>query len=350
MPEVGKPMSDFKLKLKEMHPGVAEMDAIYEFYCEYKDKVYENCASAWFYLYTDDPDIKINGNEVIVPYFVRQEGRSVTVHAELNHFLDPQLEGYDSYTLEFNTFFETEPSFFDDFENHDKWSVDGGWADSGYTGGIIEDSDMVFRMTVDEPWHLVNTGKTFQQTFGCFSASMKFPEYNNSPCACNCAFWLCSNVLTPEKIMFSRNPESNMAYGRDHAGEIDIIEYSPAFGDFGTASVHYHGWGKYLVSSGKGEIPMYGIRNGYHISSLVWEPDALYWYYDGRLVRVYKGEIIQGAGKEPGGDMIVLLQSNIHMNPKQEEKGKKTWVGRTLIQDFPMEFRTDWVKVHALKK
>lgn len=344
---------NFRLRLKEMHPGVADMDAVYEFFCEYGGRVIENCGNPLFYLYTDDSDIKINGNEVIVPYFVRQEGREVTVHAELNDYVDKSRDGYDSYTLKFNTAFGNEPSFFDDFEafDHNKWSGgEEGWEYRSYKGGFVDNGDMVLRMTVDEPRHVVTTAKSFQQTYGCFSAHMKFPGYKNSPCACNCAFWLCSNVLTPEKIMFNRNPESDASFGKDHAGEIDIIEYSPAFGDFGTATFHYHGWGSYHIQRGKGEIPMHSIREGYHTVSLVWEPDALYWYYDGRLTHVYKGDGIIGAGKERGGDMVVLLQACMHMNLKKEDKGDKSWVGRTLMQDFPMEFRTDWVKVHALKK
>ena len=345
--------NNFKLKLKEMHPGVADMDAIYEFIVEYGDKTWYECAAAYFYLYTDDKDVKINGNEVIVPYFVRQEGRSVTIHAELNDYMHPENDAHDTYTLEFKTVYENEPSFFDDFETFDdsKWTNGpDGWEYKNHNGGFVEDGDMVLRLTIDDPRHVVTTANKFGQTFGCFSASMKFPEMKNSPSTCNCAFWLCSNVLKPEEIMFNRNPESDQEFGRDHAGEIDIIEYSPAFGDYGTASIHYRGWGKYIKSSGKGCLPMPGIRNGYHTVSFVWEPDACYWYYDGRLTRAFRGEQIVGAGKEFGGDMVVLLQSCIHMNPKEETKGKKTWIGRTIIEDFPMEFRTDWVKVHALKK
>ena len=346
----------FELKLKEMHPGVAEMDATYDFYVEYDGKVIEDCRGAEFYLLCSDKDIKINGNQVIVPYSVRQEQRPVTVHAELCDFIgkaEERVEASDDYTLEFKTVFSDEPTFFDDFETLDTsvWS-DGSsftYTFRRNTHGYIEGSDLVFKMTLDDPCKMAHTAASFTQTFGSFSARIKFPEYSSAPNACNCAFWLCSNCTKSDEIMWNRNPESKQEKGSDHAGEIDIIEYSPAFGDYGTCALHYNGWGPYLKSTGKGGIYMPAIREGYHVISLVWEPDHLYWYYDGRLFRSYTGPGIIGAGREEGGDMVVLLQSHVQWEKLETGRAVQTWYGRGIEESFPQEMRTDWVRVHSIK-
>ena len=348
---------NFKLHLKQMHPGVAEMDAVYQFYCEYGDRILEKTGDPLFMLYTNDKDIKINGSDVLVPYSVRQEKRKVIITAELTDYLDKECKDIitDKYVLDFNLTFSDAPSFFDDFETYDKNKWTGGSASWEYgeacTDGFVENSDMVFRLTKEDQGKIITTANTFSQTYGCFSASIKFPEMRNSACGSNAAFWLCSNVLKPDKIMFKRNPKVSEPFGRAHAGEIDIIEYSPSFGDFGTSSYHHFGWGDYHINSGMGEIPMPGIREGYHTVSLVWIPDALYWYYDGKLTRVYDQEGIKDAGKELGGDMVILLQSCVHgfLDEKNKFTGEKTWIGKTREEDFPIEMRTDWVKVHSLK-
>ena len=195
----------FNLKLKEMHPGVADMDAKYSFYCEYNDKTIENSYDAFIILQTDCPEVKVNGLDVIVPYSFRQSGKSVKVTAILNDYMT-KTEGLTSdYVLTFTSAFSDEPTLFDDFDgelNTDIWSEgEESWEYKGAQPGRIENSDYVMNIDKDKRLNMLTTAKSFQQTFGCFSAKMKFPEYKNTSCTCNCAFWLCSNVLKPEEIM-----------------------------------------------------------------------------------------------------------------------------------------------------
>ena len=354
-------MSQFKLHLEQMHPGVAEMDAVYRFYVEHNNKRSQP-GDPVFLLSVTDPEVKVNGCDVIVPYSVRQSGRDVVVTAELNDYVggvqsneQGKCKAKDTYTLQFKTNFSEKPSFFDDFNTYDLTKWEEGW-EYGLPGGRVEDSDLVLEIKREGVEHngrrrwgaIVSTANSFTQAFGCFSARMKFPEYGTTPRTCNCAFWLCSNVLHPETIMYKRNPEADPKDYRCHAGEIDIVEYSPAFGDYTSASVHWNGWCKYHKFSGLGGISAPGIREGYHTLSLVWEPGALYWYYDGNLIRVYNGEGMQGVGEEPGAEMAVLLQTGVHRNADGAWKG--TWIGQGRNEDYPTQFRIDWVKVHALKR
>lgn len=343
----------FELKLKQMHPGVADMDAKYTFYCEYNDKIIENSWDAMILLKTDCSEVKVNGLDVIVPYSFRQAGRTVKVTAILNDYMT-KTEGLTAdYVLTFSTAFSDEPTLFDDFDgplNTDIWTEgEESWEYKGAQPGRIENSDYVMNIDKDKRLNMLTTAKSFQQTFGCFSANMKFPEYKNTSCTCNCAFWLCSNVLKPEEIMFKRNPDFNEKFGRIHAGEIDIVEYSPTFGDHFAGTIHWHGWTNGIHrQSGDTSLAAPKIREGYHVISLIWEPGVLYWYFDGELVRTYKGEGIETAGQEFGADMVVLLQMGYHKPAPDKYQGN--WIGRTFEEDLPLEFRTDWVKVHALKK
>ncbi len=346
-----------KLNLRQMHPGVAEMDAIYQFSCEYNGKVYfDNSGDTMFMLSADSDEVRVNGLDVIVPYSFRQAKKTVRITAQLCDYYK-KITDQAYYDLSFLTAFSDETTFFDDFEEFDKnkWrSGNEAWEYGEMPEPVIEGSDIVFEATsYEQPFRLISTAHSFKQAFGCFSARLKMPDYKNTECTCNMAFWLCSNVFEPEKIMFKRNPQVKEAFGRSHAGEIDIVEYSGAFGDFSALSYHHFGWGKYHISSGLC-APTPGVREGYHIFSLVWVPDALFWYYDGHLIRVIDDETIKDAGKEPGGEMVVILQSGFskptHEFPSEENKNILcTWTGMSNPNDFPMQFRADWVKVHALK-
>ena len=338
-----------KLSLKQMHPGVADMDSVYEFYCEYDGKAfYDNTQCPMFMLSTDCEDVTIHGLDVIVPYSFRQARRTVQIKAVMNDYIN-KVTDTAYYDLSFATTFIEEPTFFDDFETYDesKWKAGSeGWEYGETPKPYIDGSDIVLTSTKEHPLLIISTAHSFQQTYGCFSAKLKMPERKNSACQCNMAFWLCSNVFEPEKIMFKRNPQVEEPFGRNHAGEIDIVEYSCAFGDYSAMSYHHYGWGQYSRHNGYcAHTP--GVRDGYHIFSLVWEPDAIYWYFDGRLSRVINNDSIKDAGKEPGGDMVMLLDSASFTLENREYKGN--WVGMHDPKDYPLEFRADWVKAHALK-
>ncbi len=339
----------FTLSLSQMHPGVAEMTAIYHFYCEYNGKRYDNNADdTMFMLATDNDEVTVNGLDVFVPYHIRQAKQTVKITATLNDYVH-KITGTDEYQLSFSTTFSEERTFFDDFDTLDEmvWSSgEYGWEYGDLPGGVVENSDLVFRATEQARTLMVTTAHSFSQARGCFSARMKMPERKSTNCNCNCAFWLCSNVKTPEKIMFKRNPHVSEPFGRAHAGEIDITEYSGSFGDFAACSYHHFGWGQYSIHSGLC-APTPGVREGYHIFSLVWEKEALYWYYDEELIRVYDSEGMQGVGYEPGAEMVILLELG-YSYPGQNFPG--TWTGMSDPRDLPYELRFDWVRVHALNE
>lgn len=340
-------MANYQLNLEQMHPGVVNRDAKYKFYITKDGKRFCQDGDAYFLLQTDDLDVKVNGTEIIVPYFVRQEKRSVVINAIPNDYMKVGYEGIASYTLKFETAFGEQPSFYDDFETYDLTKWQEGWDQVGrrpVTGGWVENGDLVLELDGKEyGFRTISTADSFSQAFGCFTASIKFPEMTNTPVSSNCAFWLASNTLHPENIMFKRNPCATTEKGTQHAGEIDIMEYSCAFGDNTSASLFYYGWcNKNSVHSGMSNLPAPGIRDGnYHEISLSWVPGAIYWYFDGELIRVYDSEDIADVGLEPGAEMVVILQHN--------HAPAETWIGNSNYNKYPIQMRVDWVKVYALK-
>ncbi len=338
--------TEFKIELEQMHPGVVDMDAVYHFNCRWNDLYFTDTRGAEYYLETDNEEVLINGADIIVPYSVRKSGCKVTVKGILNDYYKREETAEDTVVIDFKNTFSEEPTFFDDFETYDLSVWNEGW-EYNCPGAWVEDSNLVLEVDNEVRGRIICTTGTFKQAFGCFSAKMKFPEYTNKNMASNTAFWLCSDVFDPDSIMFKKNPHPDVdpKNSRLHAGEIDIIEYSPAFGNTYPGSVHCYGWSpKYIKSSGLGVPAHTNIREGYHIISLVWLPDVLYWYCDGILTRVYDGECIKDAGKIPGAEMVVLLQAG-------NKGSERTWVGLNPTEPIPTQRSlVDWVKVHSLKK
>jgi len=339
-------MSNFELKLEQWHPGAAHYDAQYSFVAAKDGEVIAKTGYGTCLLYCEDTRIKINGMDVLVPFEVRQEQKDIVIFAVPNDYANQGFEGTASYTLRFNCALTKEPTFFDDFDTFDtdKWEV--GWEYNGI-GGYVENSNLVFKMDDECQKHcrVISTAHSFAQTFGSFTARIKVPGYNNTAQSCACDFWLCSNVLHPETGFWKENPAYPREEYREHMGEIDIMEYSPAFGDYTTASLHYYGWvpGR-LRSSGMGNLHVPGIREGYHDISVTWVPGGIYWYYDGKLTRAYDTEDIAEVGVKEPADMVVLLQA---CKPTREH-----WVGKPLPQDKSEDLimYTDWVRVYGIKK
>lgn len=113
----------------------------------------------------------------------------------------------------------------------------------------------------------ITTKNSFVQKYGCFSAKVSLPSSG----ICNAAFWL----GTPDGKIFYPNPNSKNA--ADNAGELDIFEYSAAWGEKFSTDIHYFGYGTYHKHSPL-SVSAPGIQDGDHIYSLVWMKDYLYIY------------------------------------------------------------------------
>lgn len=299
------------------HPGVVGMDAHYVM--QARDKMGNYLPASDMEISVNNSSVKVSGAMLVVPYSVRSSSSPITVTVKQKS--KPNRTG--SYTFQFQKF-SADPTLHDDFDtlNTDLWKT--GWY-QGMAGGVIEDGNLVFRAESDAHSFVMSTTGTFNQAYGCFSARISMPQRG----LVNGAFWLC----TEPGVVYIKNPQRPVQSG----GELDIVEYYPAWGDGWAGTIHWNGWSDYHRSSGKDTLQGENIAGNYHIYSAVWTPDAIYWYFDGLLCWVYTGE---GVGPN-SGPMQVLLQMSVK---KQDD----AWGGKYDPDAFPVEMKTDWVTVHTL--
>ena len=318
---------------KVNHPGVAEMDAEYEFVCT--DKLENNILPVDFELKANISAVKIDGCKVTVPWAIRKSGQQVTITASLKK--EPLKKG--SYTFTFRQY-TAAPTFFDDFNgaalNTDVWEPveheigpEGQKVTIKDLMGEVKDGSLVFtvenaqKMPAGQRFEIYT--KNFKQAYGCFTARIDMPNSGNG----NAAFWM----MTFDGDRYIKNPAMPSVSG----GEIDVVEY---FGTWGnnrwSTALHWNAWHpSYLSSAGNDNLPGPNIQNGYHTFSVVWTDSAMYWYYDGTLARVYTGS---GVAKGSGG-MRMLLQ----LAPEY----KDGWGGKYDPTDYPYTMKTDYVKAYA---
>lgn len=305
------------LKPKVFHPGVAEMDAVYEMVCS--DKLGAGFVSSDFTLKADDKAVKINGNIITVPWSVRNSGKPVTVTAVLKS--NPIKKG--SYTFNFRQYVSA-PTFFEDFNTLDTnvWET----PEKDDVMGIVKDGNLIFTVKGEGQKRFEMMTKNFKQAYGCFTARIDMPKKGNG----NAAFWM----MTTDGDRYIKNP----AMPSQSGGEIDVVEYFGNWGKRWSAALHWNAWNpNYLSSDGDDKLPAEDIQNGYHTFSVVWTDSAIYWYYDGGLARVY-----EGAGVAKGSAGMRLL---IQLQPLYEDG----WGGVYNPNDYPYEMKTDYIKAYQFK-
>lgn len=289
------------------HPGVVNMDAEYDF-TVYSDGLLED---GEFTLTASDSRVKILGSQVTVPYAVRASEDGLTVTAVSSD----GKKGYYSFNF---TKMSSEPSFTENFDDH----TDGWVYSSESSAGTVADGKLTFSVEEEGPQKFCLYTERFRQAYGCFSAAMKMPEIGTA----NASFF-----MTGEK--FNENPY--VPY--NSFGEIDVVEYYSTWGENWAGTVHWYLWNPDMYRS-SGDEELYGnnIRNGYHTYSVVWTEDAIYWYYDYELRRIYDGPGVTSGS----GPMKLLLQ----LRPDYEDG----WGGEYDPSAYPYEMCVDWVNAWSI--
>lgn len=303
------------------HPGVAEMDADYSFYAADTDYIPEEHLT----LSASDERVTVNGMRITVPYEVRKGG-TLTLAVQ-----DNRNGKTGSYTMRFIGFSE-QPTFNDDFDtlNTGVWKQSYDNDGNPLKSGIVSDGKLIFTIDKEgDPKCHLNTEGSFSQAYGCFSAVMEMPKIGSG----NSSFYLIGNN-------YKRNPLWSINNNKDagHYGEIDVVEYYPDWGDDYAGTVHWYLWNpEHYNSSGNEHIKVPNIKDGFHTYSVVWTKDAIYWYYDKTLTRVYTGPGVD-KGSRP---MTLYLQ----LMPAYEDFWNTTYDPT----EFPYQTSFDRVTVWSLK-
>lgn len=301
------------------HPGVAEEDAHYSFFAADDNYIPEE----YLNLTSSDGRVKINGMKITVPYEVRNDG-SLTLMVT-----DSRTGKTGGYTMSFTKYTER-PTFNDDFDTIDSsvWKVGTDNEGNPLKSGVIRDGKLVFTVEKEgDPNCHINTENSFSQGYGCFSAVMQMPAFGSG----NSSFFLIGNN-------YKKNPLDGTAGWNGSWGEIDVVEYYPDWGNDYAGTVHWYLWNpEQYESSGDEHLHAYGIDSGFHTYSVVWTKDAIYWYFDSELKRVYKGSGVTD-NSEP---MNLCLQ----LSPSYEDFWNTTYDPN----EFPYELSVDSVTVWDFK-
>ena len=294
------------------HPGVAELDADYEFTVLRDGILNEN----EYLLTASDNRVTVNNSTVTVPYSVRSSGTPLTVTAYL--LKAPDISG--TYTFNFQQFAET-PSFNENFDSDASYSA---WNTTDLAKGKIQNGKLIFSVKDENsPSYAIST--KYKQAYGCFTARIKMPERGTA----NSAFYMMT-----ESNDYLINPLERY----NSWGEIDIVEYFSTWDESYAGTLHWYLWkeGQYQ-SSGLENLKAQNIKDGWHDYSVVWTENALYFYYDKQLTRIYTGP---GVGADCG-PMNMILQLKY-------DKGDG-WGGVYDPSAYPYEMCIDRVTAWKLK-
>ncbi len=164
---------------------------------------------------------------------------------------------------------------------------------------------------------------------GCFMARMKSPDKGG----CNSAFWLMPEGRYTKDFFFMDTELDSMG-----CSEIDIVEYSPFYKKQFPITQHF--WNR---SSGAHKAKSYwvdcatNIYEDYHEYACIWEPDGIYYYFDGKPAVANRDIDTHSSAVEA---YIVLSTNSAKIHDDLE------WLGPCTDDMFPFATSFDWVKTY----
>jgi len=317
--DIGK--NYYRVKVVQDHPGVPGMDAEYRITALDKQGIYINAAE--MVLTCKEKDVKINGSFITIPWSVRKKG---TLTINLYNKKYPNCTG--SYTFNFLKFSQN-ATFRDDFDAKDesKWNYKA-YGKGEYTEPIYRNGKLVFRTENEASGGVqMTTFNKFEQAYGSFSCSMKQADIGSGLAG----FWICLN--RDDMYIFNKD------HPEESAGEIDVVEYMPHWGNRWSAAVHWFGWSPGICDSwGDEQLPIDNPQE-FHTYSAVWTPTVIYWYLDGKLAKIYDGEGAQAPESDP---MYILLTQIV--------KTEEFWGSHYDPTEYPYEIEYDWVEAYSIEE
>lgn len=178
---------------------------------------------------------------------------------------------------------------------------------------VVNESDGTFSMP------RISTVGKYEQTYGLFSAKIKTPK--NTTAGVNTAFWLLPSSGSWGTVFIGD-------MGDNSVGEVDIIETSPYWTNY-NAQTAIHTWDKDGNKTADGNETVLTNTNissntEYIDVACVWTENALYFYYDGVLVRK---EAIKSNSSEKVYPILSMSIAGYNNN--------STWLGSFTDADVP---------------
>ena len=364
--ETKNPLNNYlSLQIDVNHLGIPSFDAEYNFkVAEFKDGSGKLLDADEYTLFCDIAEIEISGGKITVPAEFKDNTQiqGVKIYAKKNN--DPNITGY--YPLMIKNWTQT---FNDDFDgaelDESKWpyekniwnplsdigegktiakSRDAIYIEDGkcilkvekgdgkevyHQGNLIESADYVFGS--------MSTQNAFSQQFGCFTTSVRLPFETRA--GNNAAFWLLIQDEGYATSYFFRYRDTAINKN-NYCAEIDIMECSSAW-EPQQYQITEHFWHKNTLehSSDFARYIDENLFNGeYAEISCVWTENALYYYYNGKLVKEVKNI-------EAYEDNEAYIIWDFYASGYGEENS--TWVGNFTDDDLDkMNISIDYVRAY----
>ncbi len=165
-------------------------------------------------------------------------------------------------------------------------------------------------------------GAKFSQTYGRFECRAQLPTQQGWWVA----FWM------------MQGNQGSIGGGGVDGSEVDIME---AWGwtDRINHAIHWDGYGTNHQSVGASDYPR-GIRNGFHVYALIWDPDMYYFYLDSVEVWRTSGG---GVCNRPG---FLQLTGEISTESWAVDR---SWSKDPAAAAYPDSFLVDWVRVYQVQ-
>ena len=358
----GKSLLDLRVMVD--HPGAPGFDSSYDFLAYYGEEFAEvRLLPGEYVLSSDYPEIKIEKNTITIPAdFAEKHKDLVSINIYAKHKENPQHTDYYPLTIK-----HWEMSFNDEFDTYDKnvWTFDGynpggiigkdmvtgadAWCGKDPDLPYVRDGNLILSIKKGKktlynqgtPWvsdyqsSNLTTFTSFNQQYGCFMARIKVPPYGDSTAGSISAFWLMpTEGVWGQSFMFKKTG-SHVLSGWN-CGEIDIIEYSPAWSGKPQLQITEHWWDdsfEKLPSGSSTEIRFEYEKLGieYINMACVWTPNGLFTYVDGILAK-------SRVGLQPTDQTAyMLLSQGIGSLPTAAEK---SWAGS--FTDDNLEKKTEY--------
>lgn len=352
------------LKLVQDHPGVPGYDAEYKVIVDYGDETDKTRLTPDEYtLSAELKEIRINGDSFTVPASFKDnteiDGFKIKVSLKSN----AKITSY--YPMMIKNWSKTlEDDFDGDALDPNIWSQwdqsvtqtpqDGGkYGQTTYVSQdcvSVENGNLVLRILKGENGTAYSGGnaveadylqprvmssKKFNQKYGCFTADMKFPYQTQA--GSNTAFWLLPQSGSWGKAFLFDQTQGKLS--GNSCGEIDIIEYSPAWknGEFQSAFHHWNSSTLVKTSGSEMRSKYNKMTSGEYVNmACVWNNNSVCIYYDGILQRKVKNIVAH----DDAAYILFTIQTGGYGNTTH-------WVGNFTDSDVEkMVCYIDCVKVY----
>ena len=352
-----------EIRLLYDHPGVPGYDAEYETIVYYGvgDDL-TRLSPNEYTLHCDLADIKIDGIKFIVPASFKDNTDidGFKIYATVNS--DKEVEA--SYPLMVKNWkLEVQDDFDGTSLNTKLWSnyprtngqmpQDNGKYCQAYVSEdcvTVKDGKLEMRIldgkdgtaySKNEPIEaeflmprITSKGKV-ESTYGCYVSSIQMPH--NTSAGSNSGFWLLPTTGNWGNTFLFDSPTTLDGFS---CGELDIIEYSPAWGN-GKFQSALHWWDSATLLKGSGmemgtNYPKF-TRGEYVEMACTWTENSYCIYYDGILQRKVKNLVASG---EKAYVLFTMQTAGYD--------GNASWTGMFTKEDLPeMVCRVDYFKLFS---